>query len=75
MTRISTLQFIVMSAVSVLGIIGVVATNRLLIADMRHGLISWENDYVFLVTAYGVSILLALIGALGAAHLLGRRLL
>jgi hypothetical protein len=63
-----------MSALSLLGIVGVAATNRLISADLRFGLISWEDDRLFLVTAYGSPVLLALLGALGTAHLLRRHL-
>jgi hypothetical protein len=72
MTRMQAIQTIAMSALSMLGIIGVIATNRLLAFDMSHGLVSWQDDRLFLVTAYGLSIFVALIGALRTAYLLRR---
>jgi len=70
MNTVKIASLIAMSILILLGVLGMVVTHRMVLSETEFGLLRWEEDSTFIILAYGIPVVLAFLGAMGAANVL-----
>lgn len=73
MMSIRTLNLLAMTALAVMGAVGVFSIHRLVATDLGSGLLTWTEDGAFLSLAYGACLVLGAAGLSGAIYWTFRR--
>jgi len=66
MNKVKIASLFAVSILFLLGVLGMIITHRLVLSEMETGLLSWDDDIIFLMMAYGIPVGLVFFGAIGA---------